>query len=396
MTGAMNAAISGLKNHMQKLNVIGNNIANVNTYGYKSGRVVFRDAMYSTSSSGSNGTATVGGVNPNQIGYGMQISTIDLDMSTSSYFTTGRALDCMIDGDGFFLLGDKNIQIDPTNPETLKSFQLSRVGDFDFKADGHLTDGEGQVAYGFLCTGYDADGKPTFSDQLVPIQLPKIASYVTTVKDADGNDVKKEVVEVIYPTDGRKVNPDTGKLEGTATDLVWKMSEDAEKAGVKEEDLKYISLDSISIDQKTGKITGTSDEDGTPVTVGFIAIGSVTNPAGVTHQGGRYYKALEGAGDLSVTLLGGAAEMAGIDYVNGSLLGGADPNNPDAAATSPTGMRIGNKAKVELLPGGLEMSKTDLATEISEMITTQRGYQANTRIITVTDSMLEELVNMKR
>lgn len=382
MTGAMNAAISGLKNHMQKLNVIGNNIANVNTYGYKSGRVVFRDAMYSTSSSGSNGTATVGGVNPNQIGYGMQISTIDLDMSTSSYFTTGRALDCMIDGDGFFLLGDKTLEFDPTNPESLKSFQLSRVGDFDFKADGHLTDGEGQVAYGFLCTGIDkATGKPTFSDQLVPIQLPKICTWFTKeTVPADPNNpdapTEKTVehMQVVYPT-----------WNDTTKELEYAKPDDAKDAEV---EMKYITLDSISIDQKTGKITGTSDEDGEPVTVGFIAIGSVTNPAGVTHQGGRYYKALEGAGDLTVTLLGGAAEAAGIEYVNGSSLG--------ADATPPIGMRIGNKAKVELLPGGLEMSKTDLATEISEMITTQRGYQANTRIITVTDSMLEELVNMKR
>ena len=59
-------------------------------------------------------------------------------------------------------------------------------------------------------------------------------------------------------------------------------------------------------------------------------------------------------------------------------------------------MMIFDAGTTELMTGGLEMSKTDLATEISEMITTQRGYQANTRIITVTDSMLEELVNIKR
>ena len=234
MTGAMNAAISGLKNHMQKLNVIGNNIANVNTYGYKSGRVVFRDAMYSTSSSGSNGTATVGGVNPNQIGYGMQISTIDLDMSTSSYFTTGRALDCMIDGDGFFLLGDKTLEFDPTNPESLKSFQLSRVGDFDFKADGHLTDGEGQVAYGFLCTGIDKDGKPTFSDQLVPIQLPKICRWFTTDDTDPQNPKQVENTKVVDPTVGQD-----GKLA----------YQPPAEAGTNEVEMIDITLDIISIDQ---------------------------------------------------------------------------------------------------------------------------------------------------
>ena len=85
MTGAMYAAIAGLKTHMSKLNVIGNNIANVNTNGYKSQRTIFKDAMYTMYSSGSDGTTTTGGKNPSQIGYGSQISSIDLNMSTGSY-----------------------------------------------------------------------------------------------------------------------------------------------------------------------------------------------------------------------------------------------------------------------------------------------------------------------
>ena len=153
----MYAAISGLKNHMQKLNVIGNNIANVNTYGYKSGRVVFQDSLYTSLQSGSNGTTSVGARNPSQIGYGVQISTIDLDMSTGTYTPTGIDSDCMIFGDGFFLVGDKTAaaNIDPSNPESLKTLQLSRLGNIDFRADGYLTDGNGNVIYGFMNTGTD-------------------------------------------------------------------------------------------------------------------------------------------------------------------------------------------------------------------------------------------------
>ena len=81
--------------------------------------------------------------------------------------------------------------------------------------------------------------------------------------------------------------------------------------------------------------------------------------------------------------------MSAFTYVNASLAGDDVENLPD-------NMRIYSAGTTELMTGGLEMSKTDLATEISEMITTQRGYQANTRIITVTDAMLEELVNIKR
>lgn len=129
MTGAMYAGIAGLKTHMQDLNVIGNNIANVNTKGYKAGRSVFRSAIYTQLSGGRDGTSVVGSKNPSQIGYGANLSTVDIDMSTASY-SPGRTMDLMIDGDGFFLLGDKETgnNVDPMNPNTLKSFTLTRGG----------------------------------------------------------------------------------------------------------------------------------------------------------------------------------------------------------------------------------------------------------------------------
>ena len=70
LTGAMSAGISGLKAHMEALNTVGNNVANVNTYGYKPGRVTFRESIYSTQAAGSAGTNMVGGTNPRQTGYG--------------------------------------------------------------------------------------------------------------------------------------------------------------------------------------------------------------------------------------------------------------------------------------------------------------------------------------
>ena len=102
LTGAMSAGISGLKTHMEALNVVGNNIANVNTYGYKPGRVIFSESMYSTQDAGSGGTNVVGSTNPKQTGYGCSIGTIDLDMSTQSLENTGIATDLFIQGDGFF------------------------------------------------------------------------------------------------------------------------------------------------------------------------------------------------------------------------------------------------------------------------------------------------------
>lgn len=109
MTGSMYAAIAGLKAHMQNLNVIGNNVANVNTQGYKSARAVFKTSIYTTTSGGSNGSANIGGKNPAQIGYGANIGAIDIDMSSGNYSITGKTTDLMIDGDGFFLVGTKDL-----------------------------------------------------------------------------------------------------------------------------------------------------------------------------------------------------------------------------------------------------------------------------------------------
>ena len=386
MTGAMNAAIAGLKSHMNKLNVIGNNIANVNTFGYKPGRVVFKDSLYTTMTSGSNGNPTTGGINPSQIGYGVQIGSIDLDMASGDYSPTGRALDTYIKGDGFFLVGGKDTAniISPDDPESMKSLTLTRVGAFRIDSDGYVVDNYGNCVYGFRCIGYktkdDGSKEAVFSDQLVPLRLPGYG-----VKDPAAQDKEYEVK---WPTDGRF--DDQG---------VFHPDEEANRLeeAVDGNDNTYdrVVLDGISIDPGTGAITGTVKDSDQTITVGYIGLGIVDNPNGVTHQSGPYYSAEGGAGGLNVTTIGGIGESLGITHINGSLAGGqAYPNlKPDDL---PDSMRVGSSGTTSLITGGLEMSKTDLSTEITEMITTQRGYQANTRIVTVTDSMLEELVNMKR
>ena len=366
----MYAAIAGLKSHMSKLNVVGNNIANVNTNGYKSQRTVFRDALYTMYSGGSDGTTTTGSKNPSQIGYGSQVSSIDLNMTTGNY-SPGNAMDCMLYGDGFFLVGNKTTAatITGTNPDSFKALKLTRVGDFRFGADGYLVDGKGNPVYGFMNTGVDKDGKPKVSDQLVPIRLPKV----------DGKEIKYPVVRNADNTENIALKDAVGH-------------EDPNDATSPEVELPFASLDSISIDTKSGRISGTVKDTDTVVTIGYLAVGNPTNPDGVTHEGESYYSCSDGAGDLKITMLGGVATDLGITYVNGSL----DNKDNDQDFAYNRDAAIGSAGSTTLYTGGLEGSNVDLATEISEMITTQRGYQANTRIITVTDSMLEELVNMKR
>ncbi|MCI8880502.1 MAG: flagellar hook-basal body complex protein, partial [Clostridiaceae bacterium] len=127
MTGAMYASVAGLKTHMSAMNVIGHNIANVNTNAYKASSYTFKESLYTTSRGGSDGTPTNGGVNPAQIGYGCSIGSIDMDMGSKNYSPTGRELDICIDGDGFLMVGDKT-QGPFTSTDSLKSLDLERLG----------------------------------------------------------------------------------------------------------------------------------------------------------------------------------------------------------------------------------------------------------------------------
>ena len=145
----------------------------------------------------------------------------------------------------------------------------------------------------------------------------------------------------------------------------------------------YINYSNLSIDAN-GKIVCTNADTNEEVVVGYIALGSVDNPNGVLHTDGPYYTAGDAAGDITLS----APNSAVTGYLNNSRIEENGEVDPDT-------MLLGKNA-TGLMTSFLEGSSTDLATEFSNMIIYQRGYQANSRIITVTDSMLEELVNMKR
>ncbi len=310
MVGSMYAAISGLRAHQQKMNVIGNNIANVNTYGYKTQRTTFSESMYSSVRNSTGGTATTGGVNAAQIGYGCTVGTIDMNMRTGNYAVTDNPLDIMLDGDGMLMVGPIKQGIDAADTDTLSSLKLTRVGNLRLDNNGYLTDGNGNVVYGFK----KADAADDYdTGNLVPLRLP-----------AAGDD----------PT-----------AEGDR-----------------------LALNSIAISEN-GEVTGV-DGDGKSHLIGCIALGYVDNPSGLTHQGGPYYAAGGNSGNLRPGTCG--------NVVN------APDDSPVVSFAS------------KMVSGTLEMSNVDISNEFADLITTQRGFQANTKIITVTDEMLSDLVAMKR
>lgn len=317
MVGSMYAAISGLRAHQQKMNVIGNNIANVNTYGFKTQRTTFKESMYSTLRNSTAGTATNGGTNASQIGYGCTVGAIDMNMRTGTYAVTDNPLDLMIDGDGLLMVGP--IVADPTGYPVagdLSGLELTRVGDLKFDSNGYLVDGQGKVVYGFKWDDNGGGG-----------------AGGATGEYAAGN-----LVPLRLPVD------DQGKV---------------------------LEVSGISI-SKNGEITAHDEKASKTIKIGCIALGYVDNPSGLTHLGGPYYR----AGGNTGTLRPGTC--------NGVVSGG---NGQDDTLV--------NFAS-SLITGTLEMSNVDISNEFADLITTQRGFQANTKIITVTDEMLSDLVAMKR
>lgn len=455
MTGAMYAAVSGLKAHMSALNVIGQNISNVNTNAYKATRYTFLEALYTSVRGGSDGSNLLGGKNPAQVGYGSSIGTIDLDMSTKNYTPTGKATDIMIDGDGFLIVGDKGGTFGTTGTKDLSDMYLTRLGNLEFDNQGYLVDGQGQVVYGYLSVKsplYEAAAaygtsltKPDPNDATKTLEgIDALNTVKSVMENAAANPPPTgQGVETAFKDKSFYVNDKgqvvqaklkDGKTEsGNPDDYDFMVVDEFTPAPVltpiripmRDENGSAvyptwnketgtiddgssvngrIVKDSVSIDENTGRITCTT-ESGEAVVVGSIAIAKVENPNGVTHVDGHYYQALAGAGRVSLTSIGHSVKNASDadspfhwNYTRDATTGEIDITQDPTEVNEvlPGEMGISSSGSTKVISNGLESSGTDLATEISNMIMVQRGYQANTRIVTVTDSMLEELVNMKR
>lgn len=307
MIRSMQSAIAGLKSHQTKMDVIGNNIANVNTWGYKSKSANFADAMYQNYITGAAGNAAAGftgGINTSQIGYGANVSSITSNMETGTQSYTGRAFDCMINGPAFFIVGPYTTNVD-TDDLDGAGLSLSRVGIFSMDSNGYLVDDKGNYVYGYTTGTVDPGTGNVTVDTAAGTELQPIRLNVAIDGTPAGNPITYSSVKI--------------GSDGVIT---------------------VVDKDSISH------------------VVGQFALATVENVNGMEQNSGFTYEITENAGEINV--------------------------GPQNDATG------------EVLSGYLEMSNVDLATEMSYMITTQRGYQANTRMITVSDQMLEELVNMKR
>ena len=298
----MYSGISGLKNFQTKMDVIGNNIANVNTYGFKKGRTVFKDLISQTTAGASGSTDTRGGVNAKQVGLGSQLASIDTIHSGGSLQSTGNTLDLAISGDGFFIVGESATAPTPGTAVTVENLQYTRAGNFYMDNEGYLVNGDGFYAYGFSQNAQDG-----------------VAST------------------------GPGTKPDYAIAAGTAiASSPIKIPTDAKSMSIAQDGM-VTYVDSSNNLQYAGKL----------VTAKF------PNTGGLEKTGSNYYTPSSNSGDPMYSF----ATENGAGSINS---------------------------------GFLEMSNVDLSEEFTDMIVAQRGFQANTRIITTSDSILEELINLKR
>lgn len=431
MVRSLYSGVAGLTSHQTRMDVIGNNIANVNTYGFKASRTSFSDIYYQTKKSASGGTSVFAGNNESAVGYGVQISSIDKDMSASSFQTTNRTLDLAISGDGFFMTGGVN------EVGQISDVTYTRYGSFGVDSAGNLVNTLNQFVLGTNNDGtyskleMDAKNPPSETSELQTINVNDLVWDAFRVDcKVNWEDVPQSLKTAANPTVQASTDndPDTGKP--VITDLNGNI--------LYYNDGQYMNENGVVYDTTTGNYV---DEDGNQYTYAvtqdattgenIYTYTAIDGPnAGTTFTFNQNDKTYEGAdangvaiyaemknaaltySDLegfsvsqSGVLTGTYAskikhlarvEIATFDNIEGLSQVGDTAFAESTASGKPNIKTPGSSGAGEVASSKLEMSNVNLASEFSDMIVTQRGFQANARIITTSDSMLEELVNLKR
>jgi flagellar hook protein FlgE len=472
MMRSMYSAVSGLRNHQTRMDVIGNNIANVNTAGYKKSRVVFKDALYQTIRGASRPTDARGGTNPMGVGLGMTLASIDQIHTPSPTTTTNKLTDMAVDGNGYFIVANGEEEY------------YTRAGNFDFDVNGNLySTSNGYRVKGWMANNNKLDATGDWAidttGATVPIDISTyktVAPRATTSMEFTGNLDSDIEVNQFYTTDDppvlKAIDPATDVPKGTAAVVTEKDVYDSLgnkmtvyfrffKAGT-----NVSSTDPTTYDQSQWFCDISLDPD-FPAGTGFgtafgadqptIRIGALdgTNnikfttegkldPSSIKNINLLINRSASGAenmnvnidfsqltqynnkstawaetqdgytqGDLTSYTVGTDGIIKGV-YSNGEVrnlarvaianfqnpggllqCGGTmfqvSNNSGDARIGAP-----GEQGMGAIIPGSLEMSNVDLSEEFTDMIVTQRGFQANSRIITTSDEMLQELVNLKR
>lgn len=405
MIRSMFSAISGLRNHQTMMDVVGNNISNVNTTGFKSSTTVFQDVLSQVLRGGGAAQEEIGGTNPAQVGLGSRVAAITTNFGQGALQRTGRATDLAVQGDGFFVVSQAGQEL------------YTRAGSFSVDALGRLVTQEGAFIMGWQG---DANGvvdpnggigriQIPVGDLVAPVRtesvgiggnLPANAAVPTRIAnkvevfDTQGNPLDlnltyektaadawtltvdytdaggapaSETFALTFDADGNLTAPDpvlTGvpvggniALELNGGNPLTQYGELSTVAVLSQNGSAAGSLQSFSVSQE-GLVVG-SYSNGRTRAIGQIALANFANPEGLEKVGGSNYRA---------TMNSGLAQLG-------------------TAGAGGRGL---------MSSGTLEMSNVDLAQEFTNLIVAQRGFQANSRVVTTSDELLQEVVNLKR
>lgn len=451
MMRSMYSGVSGLRVHQSKMDTIGNNIANVNTVGFKKGQVTFQEVFSQVVRGASAPTGGKGGTNPQQVGMGVGIGSINTIHTVGPGQRTDNPTDLMIDGEGFFVVSDD---------ANYNNKFYTRAGNFTLDRDGSLVTADGFKVLGY---GFDKDGNVTSDVGGIRINKSETSAPVAT-KDIifKGNlDSRVDIINGPVPPalvekQGELIDTVITDSLGNSYKVTFEMKKRIEGVDGSEWEMSVKDV----IDQSTGKSVFADPNDAAAIFTGtntlkFDKSGKLINPEaldasldfnGVPNIKGNMGENANGIiklfdpdniestknihqyantadfkpfahGNTSGTLEGFSIDATGTvigSFTNGDkrALGQimvAKFDNPMGLQKMGSNFFLDTRNSGEaqfgtagtsgygaMSPGTLEMSNVDISLEFTEMITTQRGFQANSRIITTSDEMLQELVNLKR
>lgn len=463
MMRSLFSGVSGLKNHQVRMDVIGHNVSNVNTYGYKAERVNFMDLVSQEIAGASEPRENIGGINPQQVGLGSLIASIDKLMTQGSLQTTGKNTDVAISGEGFFVVRDGNKQY------------YTRAGFFNIDKDGfYVHPGTGLKVQGWNART-DKNGNSyinssaTVEDIRIPLYQKKPAKATTevvyesnlnqAVESVPPNATDEQIREFIEgPVDRRRGHATTINVydpQGNRRELrleFWKTADNRWTGRVNLENATQVSVNVVGQGPVDTAVPGN-----TKFELGFSSDGrltSVSDGADTLNDGKLgiqvTYRIAGNPEPQTITLnMGEAGQVKGVTQYastfttrakeqDGSPMGYLEAFSIDntgtvvgtyssgvkeplarialAVFTNPGGLTkegetkfaysmnsgdpnigeagVGGRGKVNA--GLLEMSNVDLSDQFTDMIVTQRGFQANSRTITTTDQMIQEVLGLKR
>lgn len=420
MMRSMFSAISGLRNHMSYMDVVGNNIANVNTTAFKGSRTTFQDILsQNVRGAGAPQEGGRGGTNPAQLGLGMNMGAIGNVMTQGSLQSTGKQTDFAIEGDGFFIVNDGNRE------------SYTRDGAFDIDTGGTLVN----PANGMKVQGWNAvNGEVNDQGELDDITVPfgqNLPANATENMSLDGNLNAQEIeYDENDPTAGGRANTTVTAYDalgnGHTIRLEFQKTGDNQWDAVAlfdtndDGELEDIGNVGVSFDETTGELDGgdtltvnLADPPGGAEALEFdIDLSEMTQFGGASQvtlddNDGRPAGALvsfsvSNSGEVRGIYSNGAeetiAQLAMATFTNpaGMQREGQNLWSPSANSGNANIGRPGEGSGGTISTGTLEGSNVDLSQQFTDMIMAQRGFQSSSRVITSSDQMLQDLVNIIR